>query len=120
MILADTSVWIDHFNNKRSSLYTLLIENRIVTHSFIIGELACGQFKNRKEIFSLMNALHAIPTATQEEILFFIEEHHLFGKGLGLIDIHLLVSAYFSGSVIVTHDKRLQQVAEKFRISFKL
>ena len=42
MIPVDTSVWVDHLRKAESELETILLEGRVLIHSMIIGELACG------------------------------------------------------------------------------
>lgn len=43
----------------------------------------------------------------------FIEEHKLMEKGLGYIDIHLLMSALLSRIPLWTMDKRLHDISLK-------
>lgn len=57
MILVDTSVWIDHFRKSNARLQSFLMKGGVVCHQLIIGELVCGNFQNRKEIISLLQAL---------------------------------------------------------------
>jgi len=111
MVLVDTSVWIDHFRNTNSRLIELLISEEASCHPFIIGELACGNIKNRQEILSLLKALPALPRAEDEEIIFFIETHNIFGKGIGLIDVHLLASCLFKSTPLWSLDKKLKETA---------
>ena len=82
-------------------------------HPFIIGELACGNLKNRKEIISLLHALPHITKADDDEVLFFIEKHKLMGLGIGLIDLHLLASCKLGKASLLTQDKRLRGAAGK-------
>jgi len=42
MILVDTSVWIDHFRSGVDALANVLESAKVMTHPFVIGELACG------------------------------------------------------------------------------
>ncbi len=111
MVLVDTSVWIDHFRNNNIKLTEILISEEVSCHPFIIGELACGNIKNRKEILSLFKALPALPKAGDGEILFFIEAHNISGKGLGLIDVHLLASCLFKSATLWTLDRKLKETA---------
>ena len=83
MILADTSVWISHLRNGLPRLKALLDKAEVLTHEFIIGELACGGLKNRSEILSLLQALPTIPVVSHEEFLFFIEQRNLMSSGVG-------------------------------------
>ncbi|MBN2442189.1 MAG: PIN domain-containing protein [Spirochaetales bacterium] len=109
--LVDTSVWIDHFRNTNKQLISLLNNNDVKIHPYILGELSCGNFKNRKKIFSYLNSLSICTIATHDEALFFLEKHALYGKGLGWIDIHLLASCILSKAKLFTLDKRLAQTA---------
>ena len=119
MVLIDTSVWIDHFNRSDSTLQLLLYEFEVVTHQFILGELACGNFKNRNEIFTLLSNLPTIKTITNEEYFLFLEKNKLYGKGLGFVDIYLLASSLLSQCLIFTRDKNLLLAARSLKISFK-
>lgn len=116
MILVDTSIWIDHFNKKDARLITLLEENSVLVHPFIIGELACGNIKNRNEILELLDALPKISTVGFGEILFFINQHQLYGKGLGYIDVHLIASCIMDDAKLYTRDKKLFRIAKEFNI----
>jgi predicted nucleic acid-binding protein len=111
MILVDTSVWIDHFRKGNAKLEGLLINNEVMLHPFIIGELACGSIKNRKEILALLNELPQVAVAEHQEVLRLIEDRKLFGKGIGLIDAHLIASALISKVELLTMDKPLERVA---------
>jgi predicted nucleic acid-binding protein len=111
MVLVDTSVWIAHFREGNIGLETLLNEGNVVCHSFIIGELACGNLKNRSEILSLLLALPMAAHAGHEEVMQFIEDQRLMGKGLGYVDMHLLASALLTKVSLWTLDKRLSEVS---------
>ena len=111
MILVDTSVWVSHFRQKNFRLENLLLEGTVYCHSFIIGELACGNLRDRSEILNLLNELPTAKAATDQDVLIYIEKHRLMGKGLSLIDIHLLVSATLSDLFIWTEDQKLHHAA---------
>ncbi len=64
MVLVDTSVWVSHLREGNPRLVSLLNDGDVVSHPFIIGELACGNLRNRSEILSL---LHSLPVADQAE-----------------------------------------------------
>lgn len=106
-VLVDTSIWIAHFRKGESYLVQLLEEEVVLCHPFVIGELACGNLKNRQEIFSLLQSLPQAPQAENDEVLHFIEENRLMGKGLGWVDVHLLASARLAEAQIWTLDKAL-------------
>ena len=118
MILVYTSVWVSHFRHKNFRLENLLLEDFVYCHSVIIGELACGNLRNRDEILNLLKELPAAKAVTDQDILIFIEKHRLMGKGLSLIDIHLLVSATLSGLLIWTEDQRLHGAARQLGIAY--
>ncbi len=116
MILVDTSVWIDHFRRGNATLVAALEREGVLTHPFVIGELACGHLKKRREVLNLLAALPAAVVATDEETLHFIETHRLMGKGIGYIDAHLLASvALTEGARLWTLDKRLAPFARLVR-----
>ncbi|MCD6186199.1 MAG: type II toxin-antitoxin system VapC family toxin [Deltaproteobacteria bacterium] len=111
MVLVDTSVWVNHLRGGDKLLEKLLINGDVVCHSFIIGELACGNIKNQKEIISLLQALPKASSIEFEEFLYFIEENQLNGKKIGFVDIHLLASAQLDQIKLWTEDKRLKKAA---------
>ena len=118
MILVDTSIWISHFRYGHSSLQMLLQEGRVVSHPFIIGELACGNIQNRIEILSLMQSLPMLDVVEHEELLQFIEHNALMGTGLGFVDVHLMASAVLADIPLWTQDKNLKQACSRLSIDF--
>jgi predicted nucleic acid-binding protein len=118
MVLVDTSVWIDHFRKTSSRLAGLLEDGEVAIHPFVIGELACGNLANRQEILSLLHALPAAHRVEDDEILFFMESHSLAGRGLGLIDLHLLASSKISEYPLWTKDKHLTAAAMELGLRF--
>ncbi len=112
MILVDTSIWIDHFRDKESKLAELLLSTDVLIHPFVIGELACGNIKNRQETLRLLDNLPKVISATNQEVLYFIEKNNLMGRGIGYIDAHLLASTALTNNVrIWTRDKRLKALS---------
>ncbi len=120
MVLVDTSVWISHLRDGNSELENLLINAEVICHPFIVGELACGNIRNRTEILSLLHNLPIVDVIDHSEILFFIENNQLMGKGLGLIDIHLLASAILADSQLWTMDNNLEKLSSKLMVSYKI
>lgn len=91
----------------------------MLTHAFVIGDVACGNIKNRREVLQLLHRLPAAPVATELEALTFIEAQWLMGRGLGYIDVHLLASAALAGDTRVwTRDKRLAAVAGDLDLAY--
>ena len=119
MILVDTSVWIDHLRKGDEILVSLLNSSQVSTHPFIIGELACGNLKNRDTFLSLIKNLPSTPLVRDDEVLYFIDRNHLMGRGVGFIDVHLLASLALSrDGFLWTRDKRLAILAEELRMAF--
>lgn len=119
MILVDTSVWVQHFRKADAELVATLNEGRVVCHPFIIGELACGNLKDRDEILGLFQALPATPVLEPEEVLTFIEARKLMGQWLGYTDVHLLAAAVLEGITLWTEDKRLQKAATALGVGYE-
>lgn len=115
MILADTSVWIDHHRGGRTELQQLLLAGRVVVHDFIITELALGNLKDRKKSIVYLESLSRLPTSSMDEVMALIEIKKLYGSGLGFVDAHLIAACLFSGSELMTYDKNLAQVWARCR-----
>jgi hypothetical protein len=106
-MLADTSVWVDHFRRGNPMLVASLERGEVVAHPYIIGELACGQMKTRRQVIEMLSALPSAPVVSHEEAMHFLESHHLAGSGLGWIDVHLLAAATAADVRLWTLDARL-------------
>ncbi len=111
MTLVDTSVWIDHFRAGVRELESLLGRGLVATHPFVIGELACGGLRSRKRVLADLACLPIVKPAHHDEVLHFVSERHLWGKGVGWIDAHLLASAVMTGCSLWTRDRRLAATA---------
>ena len=118
MVLVDTSVWVAHLRAGNIGLETLLNDGHVVCHPFIVGELACGNLVNRSEILSLLETLPMATYAEHEEVMQFIENYSLMGKGLGYIDVHLLASSMLTKVPLWTLDKKLKDVSSKLGIEY--
>lgn len=119
MLLVDTSVWVRHFREGDPDLEKLLNDGEVMCHPYIVGELACGNLKNRSEVLSLLHLLPPATLANHEEILQFIEENQLMGKGLGYVDVHLSASALLTGVQMWTDDRMLNEANEVLGIRYK-
>lgn len=113
MILVDSSVWVDHLRRGDGGLAALLTATDVLMHPFVIGELACGNLLQREQILRLLKRLPGVAVATEDEVLYFIEQNTLMGRGLGYVDVHLLASVALHGTArLWTRDKRLQAAAD--------
>jgi predicted nucleic acid-binding protein len=119
MILVDSSIWIDHLKKHDTRLDALLREGRVGMHGMLIGELACGNLKDRSAILEDWQALPRLESVSDEAAMEFIEENQLMGRGIGFVDVHLLAAVAEHKSVRVwTRDKRLARIAAELRLAF--
>jgi predicted nucleic acid-binding protein len=120
MILVDTSFWVDHFRRGNDILRRLLESNEVMTHPFVLGELACGSLKNRSEILGLLSKLPQASTAEHGEVMNLVETKKLYAAGIGWMDAHLIASALLANVALLTLDKPLRQIAEALGIGASL
>lgn len=120
MVLVDTSVWVAHFKSSNGTLIDLLKTDDVCCHPLIIAELACGTPPQpRDKTLKDLSLLRTVTIATMQEILTFIEQRELFGRGCGYVDIALLSSALLSKETrLWTLDKRLSKLAEELNINY--
>ena len=117
MILVDTSVWIQHFRVGSERLKALLLDEQVLCHPFVVGELvACGTLQKRAEILAMLKALPEARLLDQEEVLSFLEARRLYGRGIGWVDAHLLASTLLTGCAIWTFDKPLRRAAAALNV----
>jgi predicted nucleic acid-binding protein len=120
VILVDTSVWIDHLRIGDPQLTVLLEEAQVLAHPWVIGELALGQLSRRSEILGLLSNLPQATVATETEVMNLVETQHLFGRGIGYVDTHLLAATLLTTDASLwTRDKRLAAVAADLGISYR-
>ena len=118
MVLVDTSVWVSHLRDGNDDLANLLDDGKVLCHPLIVGELACGNLKDRTVILSFLQLLPMSIEAEHDEVLPFIENNRLMGKGMGYVDVHLITSAVLTGVPIWTLDKKLAQTADSLNKNY--
>jgi predicted nucleic acid-binding protein len=118
MILADTSVWVDHFRQGNPRLTEALLDGHILMHPFVVGEIACGNLRSRPKVLSDLRRLPSVITADHEEVLGFLDQHRLFGEGITWIDAHLLASALLSNCRLWTLDAHLLTAANRLHLGY--
>lgn len=111
MILVDSSIWVEHFRSGHRSLSELLEAETVLTHPFVIGELACAQLRNRGEVLALLAKLPSARVAEHDDVLAFVALNRVHGRGIGWIDAHLLASALLSSAGLMTLDRPLSKLA---------
>jgi predicted nucleic acid-binding protein len=120
VILADTSVWVDHLRVGDNMFAGLLDQGLILLHPFVTGELALGQLRQRKIILEALSEIPKAKIADAAEVLTFIDRHALFGRGIGYVDVHLLASVRLTAARLWTRDNRLRRIAEELDLGFSL
>jgi len=116
MILVDSSVWMNHLRRRDLGMQQALIDQQVLMHPFVLGEIACGNLQRRSGILSDLSKLPCALSAESDEVLSLIERHRLFGKGIGWIDAHLLTSALLTHCRLWSDDVRLHEAAVGFKI----
>ncbi len=120
MILADTSVWVDHLRKSNVLMSKLLNSGQILVHPFVIGELALGDLRQRRFVLSGLDRLSKRQIATEKEVLRFIEAQGLHGRGIGYVDAHLLAAVRLTpGTWLWTLDKRLEVLASALNLAMR-
>jgi predicted nucleic acid-binding protein len=121
-VLVDTSVWVAHFRKANADLITLLVSNRVLGHPLALAEIACATPPSpREQTLDDMALIGQAHTASFTEIIAFIESEPSYGLGCGFVDIALLASACITPDAkLLTHDKKLMQLAKRLEVDFKL
>jgi predicted nucleic acid-binding protein len=118
MILADTSIWVDHLSRHDPRMAELLEEQQIATHPSVIGELALGVLTPRHEIIMLLKALPRVTVADGDEVLQLIDRHDLAGTGIGYVDAQLLAATLLTPDALLwTRDARLSRQAVRLGLA---
>lgn len=119
MILADSSVWIEHLRAPLPGLDALLATGRVRSHPLVTVEVALGSIRNRSELLGQLDGMRALPEARSSEVRTLIETHRLHGRGIGFVDAALLASCLLApGTQLWTRDKRLAAVANELRVDW--
>lgn len=118
MILADSSIWIDHLRSNDPGLQELLENEEIVIHPFVIGDLSLGHIPLYDEVMKMLSDLSVITRADDGEVRHLIRSRKLFRTGIGYVDANLLASVTISSSDrLWTRDTRLHRIAETFGVN---
>jgi len=120
VILADTSVWIDHFRAINPKMRDLLVREQIAMHPIVAAELALGSLRNRTSTLLFLDLLPQAQVAQLREVRHMIEAHSLYSKGIGLMDAHMVASCLLTpGTQLWTRDAKLERVGKALGILFE-
>lgn len=121
MILVDSSIWIDHFRSAVPLLQELIIERNVMSHPFVVGELAMGSLRDREIAIRSLSRLPRALVMDDDDVLALIARFKIYARGLGYIDAHLLASTRSTPAASIwTRDRRVQAVAEELGIAADL
>ena len=121
-VLADTSVWIRFLSNRApyaSELDDLLSRDEVSGHEFIYGELLIGDKGGRKKLLSNYARMYQAPKLPHTDIVAFVTDRKLHGRGVGWIDVHLLASALVARLQLWTTDPALATLAKELGINYE-
>lgn len=121
MILIDTPIWINHWRSEVPHLLDLLDGEQVLMHPMVVGELACSNLRDRIQVLEFLSDLPDVTIAFAEELLVFIEQHQLMGKGIGYVDANLLAStALHESARLWTVDGRLRDATVELGIAYEM
>ncbi|WP_344224028.1 type II toxin-antitoxin system VapC family toxin [Kocuria atrinae] len=119
MILVDTSIWIDHLHGSEPVMLTLLEQNLVGYHPFVVQELSLGSIRNRDSVLGMIENLEQFPMMSHFETMTLVRSGQLWERGLSAIDVHLLGSvSLVGGARLWTRDKRLRKACEDLGVGY--
>jgi predicted nucleic acid-binding protein len=121
-VLVDTSVWIRFLSNRAphaTELDGLLSRDEVSGHDFVYGELLIGDRGGRKELLVNYERMDQAPLVPHAEVVAFVRDRKLNGRGIGWIDAHLLASALVGRLTPWTVDSPLATVATELGIAYE-
>jgi predicted nucleic acid-binding protein len=118
-ILADTSIWVDHWRKGNPAFVERLADELVAIHPFVIGELALGRISPRHLVLTKLQKLPAATIVGHGEVLALIEHRDLAGSGLGWVDAHLLASALVDSTRLWTLDGPLARAAQRLGVGYR-
>jgi hypothetical protein len=121
IVLVDTSVWIRFLSNRApyaAELDGLLSRDEVSGHDFVYGELLIGDRGGRGLLLASYEQMHQAPLVPHREVVAFVRERRLHGRGVGWIDAHLLASALVGRLKLWTVDPRLAALGKELGISY--
>jgi len=121
MVLVDTSVWIRSLASRepfRSELDRLLGLDEVAGHELVYGELLIGDRGGRRNLLASYGLIQHAKPVPHHEIVRFVCQRDLHGRGVGWVDIHLLASAVAARMQFWTCDQRCLDVAQELGVAY--
>jgi predicted nucleic acid-binding protein len=121
IVLVDTSVWIRFLSNRApdaAELDRLLSRDEVSGHAFVYGELLIGDIGVRQQLLNNYQQMHQAPFVPHDDVVAFVQDRRLHGRGIGWIDAHLLASALVGRLKLWTTDAQLAVVATELGIGY--
>jgi hypothetical protein len=122
VILVDTSIWIRFLSNQApyaARLEAVLESGEVTGHELIYGELLIGDRGGRAKFLTSYEKMHQASMVSHGEVVAFVRDRNLHGRGVGWIDIHLLASAIVDGLQLWTADPRFATVAKELGVAWE-
>ena len=117
MILADTSVWIDHLHHGNPAMIDLLANGKVLMHPFVVGEVGLGSMPDWDRVMVRLMKLPAVRKASDRVVIGMIGQKRLQGSCIGYVDAHLLGSCLIEDDTYLwTRDRRLANVAARLGV----
>ena len=120
MVLVDTSVWIRFLANRApyaAELDALLERDEVAGHDFVHGELLVGDRGGRRKLLSVYEQMHHASVVPHRDVVAFVQDRSLHGRGIGWVDVHLLASAIVGRLQLWTADPRFDVVARELGVA---
>lgn len=102
-----------------SELDQLLRRDDVNGHDFIYGELLVGDREGRKGLLDSYARMDQAPLVPHGEVVAFVHDRKLSGRGIGWIDAHLLASALVGRLKLWTAHAPLAAVAGDLGIRYE-
>jgi predicted nucleic acid-binding protein len=122
IVLVDTSVWIRFLSNREpyaTALDALLSRDEVSGHDFVYGELLIGDKGGRQQLLADYEHMHQAPVVPHRDVVGFVRDRRLHGRGIGWIDAHLLASALVGRLTLWTTDPALATAAKELGIAYE-
>jgi len=116
-------VWIRFLANRApyaAGLASLLSLDEVTGHELVYGELLIGDRGGRSKLLAAYQRMHQAAMVPHSEVVAFVRNRDLHGRGVGWIDVHLLASAVVGRLQLWTADPRFSAVADELGVAYEV